>query len=172
VKSYHAFKDVSKIISKPLIEEQQKQIENIYKLFERVQRESPCESSNIIRAQLTNECVEKPNLIYIANTINLSNQIPCMVYRPSLNEHQMKTKLFMPKVRSRWNPDEIQTLMQTTQINQNGKYITLPRRGLFIWYLIDHIPIGTTQGTATEELETGDYLFKIKNTNQEIVIPS
>ena len=171
VKSYHAFKDESKIISKSLIEEQQQQIENIYKLFERVQREAPCESSNIIRVQLTNECVEKPNLIYIANSIDLSNQIPCMVYRPSLNEHQMKTKLFMPKVRSRWNPDEIQTLMQTTQINQNGKYITLPRRGLFIWYLIDHIPVGTTQGTATEELETGDYLFKIKNTNQEIVIP-
>jgi hypothetical protein len=115
---------------------------------------------------------DTPNLIYISNSLTLNHEMPCIVYRPTLNELQTKAKIYMPRIRSHWPKEEVKQLLTTTAISSDNKFTTLQKRGLFIWFQVDWNTTGTTEGVVQEELENGDILVLEKNTNATIVVPA
>ena len=170
-KNLHAIVDPDKMIQGDSLKSQQEQLIHLYDIKDKNDKVAPISQSKQTYVSMMNECKDKPNLVFISNSIMLSNRIPCVVYRPTLNDFQMKSKLYMPKVRSKWDQEELQQLILTTKITEDGKMMNQAKKGLFVWILSEYSVVHTTTGIVKEKLENTDYLVQIKDTQQNIVIP-
>lgn len=171
-KIYHTLPE-NKDIKDDIIESYMEGTKTLYEQVNNIKSVVPCVSSQLTFASFRTTTLDtQPNLVYLMNAIQLSNMIPCIVHRPTLNEMQTKTKLFLPRIRSKWNKDEIQMLMGTTAITPSNKYTQLPKTGIFIWMQVASEPIGTTKGILQEKLENGDFLVKQHSNQAEIVVES
>jgi hypothetical protein len=106
----------------------------------------PCHTSQLCHSTYTAKLKDRPNLVYLSNQLNLTKDMPCIVYRPSLQEVQTKSKLYLPSVRSQWKSEEMKLLLHTTAISKENKFTSLPKRGLFVWFLLGWNETGKTSG--------------------------
>lgn len=167
----HSFPQKEKMISSKIIKDIQKTNLVVYDTFKIVKEEVPCSDAKVIHASYTARLKDVPNLIYLNNNLELTNDMPCIVYRPTLNELQMKSKLYLPRIQSKWKKEEMKLLLTTTAISKENKFTSLPKRGLFIWYQVGWETTSISKGIVQETLENGDILVKDSSTSSEMIVP-
>lgn len=82
----HSFPSKDKQLSKEMVSELQDATKRFYQEVSNVKTETPCKTATVLHSSYTATLQEKPNLIYISNSLPLTNEMPCLVYRPTLNE--------------------------------------------------------------------------------------
>lgn len=167
----HSFPSNDKQLKESVIRSTQAATEYVYEQVSQVRTQMPCGSASIHTYSYSGTLQSKPNLIYLSNTMQLTNDMPCIVYRPTLNELQMKSKLFLPRIHSQWKKEEMKLLLQTTAISNEGKFTSIPKRGLFVWFQTGWNTTGSTKGIVQETLENGDIVIVESGTQAKMVVP-